>query len=163
MQFVESLAGPGQVIALFCCRLKKEGPQGRIRGPRGLTVVQGLGTDFAHMIDPHETGGMASLGFGQLGSARAQAKRRIALMLDACFLRRCGVLFRGGRLRRAWSLHRIGGLQTICGHGPGPASNRYRVVRGQGLADALEQQVGQGEAPGPGRRGCSRVDGRVRG
>lgn len=53
------------MILFLPCGFIELGADGRIAGEQRLPLVQRLGTHLADVIDAHQPGGMAALGFGQ--------------------------------------------------------------------------------------------------
>ena len=63
LEFLQALLRPGQVIEFLLGGAQHVfAPFGRARH-QGLGLIQRLGTDFTHMVDPHERSRFAALGF----------------------------------------------------------------------------------------------------
>lgn len=60
-EFMHAMLAPGEMIGLLARRLRHLLAHGRQPGGEGLPLVEGLGTDFAAVVDAHEAGGVPLL------------------------------------------------------------------------------------------------------
>lgn len=75
VEFLQALFTPGEVVEFFIGGALNLRFDIRVAGDDGVALVQGLGGDFAGMVDPHQTGRMRALLVREFGFV--EIRRRI--------------------------------------------------------------------------------------